>query len=384
MGREKTAQMGLSLIHQVDSGNHLVVNERGDLNSLQSGDGLSPDDLITGGAMLEAMGGKILKCHRVLEFEQHRTLEAYARDLYERRKRSTTEFEKMLYKLLLNSLYGKFGESPLKQAAYFHPPDTAGMNLVMPGVYLAEEMQEIAHEHVPISTHITAFARRTLYRFNKLCLDLGGKIYYNDTDSCVTTISPDRFDKNYEWIPGKKGILGKELGQMKHEYHVRGGQFVAPKIYMLDADDMDTVGKLLAGGMKEKDARKYAGRNNEELVQRLMGEGVDKKTAHELSRKDVIRAKGFSRMTTEKFQDLIEGREIEVRRMSRVRELLRTGQLTPRETPIRKRLQIEKLPTGEMKFKMRSKRRMLMKENDSRPWDIKELFEGDPLAATVK
>jgi hypothetical protein len=58
MGREKTAQMGLSLIHQVDSGNHLVVNERGDLNSLQSGDGLSPDDLITGGAMLEAMGGK--------------------------------------------------------------------------------------------------------------------------------------------------------------------------------------------------------------------------------------------------------------------------------------------------------------------------------------
>lgn len=731
--------------------------------------------------LLEAMGGKILKCHRALEFEQHRTLEAYARDLYERRKRSTTEFEKMLYKLLLNSLYGKFGESPLKQAAYFHPPDTAGMNLVMPGVYLAEEMQEIAHEHVPISTHITAFARRTLYRFNKLCLDLGGKIYYNDsvagdrsivvrdpqgrthvapierlwnrysasrdvrfdgkeealldgwtalsrsletgaegffpirsiirhragksmhlvstkdgqtevtcdhgimvrganglreatpeefvegchrfelvrpvkgttedvdlyeelrdaryspstggvlrfeasdgwishdqgqrfarmrlrrfypsgsralhallrlvgayvsegsatlsgvldgssrrepaarsvfsvsqkdrgwledlqkdlqivlpelrttiiptagvhalrsgslfpalvfgemcgmgsshkrlprfcmdlstedfkvlwrtllegdghahwegyhtyttnskelasqlsyllhlhgidhahqyrpskgtwtiltrhtkarpgrvvrhevrearkeeyvydlsvegggtfvdalgcvllknTDSCVTTISPDRFDKNYEWIPGKKGILGKELGQMKHEYHVRGGQFVAPKIYMLDADDMDTVGKLLAGGMKEKDARKYAGRNNEELVQRLMGGGVDEETAHELSRKDVIRAKGFSRMTTEKFQDLIEGREIEVRRMSRVRELLRTGQLTPRETPIRKRLQIEKLPTGEMKFKMRSKRRMLVKENDSRPWDIKELFEGDPLAATVK
>ena len=58
MGREKTAQMGLSLIHQCDVSNHIVVNERGSINSLQTGDGLSPDDLITGGAMLEAMGGR--------------------------------------------------------------------------------------------------------------------------------------------------------------------------------------------------------------------------------------------------------------------------------------------------------------------------------------
>lgn len=707
--------------------------------------------------LLEAMGGKILKCHRSMEFDHHRTLEAYARDLYSKRKASTTEFEKMLYKLLLNSLYGKFGESPLKQAAYFHPESAAGMNLVMPGVYMAEEIQDIEHEHVPISTHITAFARRTLYRFNKLCLDLGGKLFYNDsvagdrclvvrdprgrthvmpverlwdrhaqnieerfdgkeeaslagwtalsrsletgkegflpirsvirhragkkmhlvstkegqteitsdhgimvrgpeglveatadefvqgghhfeqvrpehpgawsvlqlheelenvvykptedcevrfssrdgwiqhdlddvrygnpkirdfyskgspelhallrlvgafvsegsssfrgeilgdsskrtvrdmfsicqkdrtrleglqrdlkvvmpdlhtsifetdgvhvlrsgslppallfaglcgkgsenkrlprfcldlskedfqvlwekllegdghahwegystyttksrelasqlsyllhlhgidhahqyrpskkvwvlrtrsrkarpgrvvrhevrearpdeyvydlsvegggtfvdamgcvllknTDSCVTTISPDRFDPNYDWIPGFKGIIGDELGQMKHEYHVHRGQFVAPKIYMLDATNMEKLGKAKKKGYSDEDAEAAA-------------------------RSDVIRAKGFSRMTTDKFKDLIAGREIEIRRMSRVRELLNKGQLTPYEAPIRKRLQIEHSDDGELKFKMRSKRQMLVKENDSRPWNIKELFNGDPMVQLVQ
>lgn len=58
MGREKTSQMGLSLLHQVSATNHLVVNGRGSIQNLTSGDGLSPDDLVTAGAMLEGMGGK--------------------------------------------------------------------------------------------------------------------------------------------------------------------------------------------------------------------------------------------------------------------------------------------------------------------------------------
>lgn len=309
--------------------------------------------------LLEEMGGRILKCHRSISFDQHSTLEAYARDLYDRRKKSKTEFEKMLYKLLLNSLYGKFGESPLKQAAYFHPESTVGMNLVMPGVYMAEEIQEIAHEHVPISTHITAFARRTLYRFNKLCLDLGGKLFYNDTDSCVTTIGPDRFDKNYPWIPGHKGILGKELGQMKHEYHVHNGNFVAPKIYNLDAVNMEKMDKYVEEGLSKDDAAAKA-------------------------RGEVLRAKGFSRMTTDKFADMIAGRDIEIRRMSRVRELLRDGRLQPSENPIKKRLQVTVGPDGELTFKMRSKRRMIHQENDSTPWNIRDLFNGDPMAASLE
>jgi len=58
MGREKTAQMGLSSLHQCDITNHLVANERGSIQSLQSGDGLSPDDITTCAAMLSSMGGR--------------------------------------------------------------------------------------------------------------------------------------------------------------------------------------------------------------------------------------------------------------------------------------------------------------------------------------
>lgn len=58
MGREKTAQMGLSSLHQCDITNHLVANGRGSVNSLQSGDGLSPDDITTCAAMLASMGGR--------------------------------------------------------------------------------------------------------------------------------------------------------------------------------------------------------------------------------------------------------------------------------------------------------------------------------------
>lgn len=58
MGREKTAQMGLSALHQSDITNHLVANERSSIQSLQSGDGLSPDDITTCAAMLASMGGR--------------------------------------------------------------------------------------------------------------------------------------------------------------------------------------------------------------------------------------------------------------------------------------------------------------------------------------
>lgn len=58
MGREKTAQMGLSSLHQCDITNHIVANGRGNINSLQASDGLSPDDVVTCEAMLSSMGGR--------------------------------------------------------------------------------------------------------------------------------------------------------------------------------------------------------------------------------------------------------------------------------------------------------------------------------------
>jgi hypothetical protein len=122
----------------------------------------------------------------------------------------------VFYKLLLNSLYGKFAESEEKQAIIVHPNEAqlaklSEENEIMPGVFLAPEISEVPHVHVPISAHITAIARRTLYGY----LDNGRDIYYCDTDSVVTTAT---FPES------------NELGGLKLEA-TGSGEFYQPKVY---------------------------------------------------------------------------------------------------------------------------------------------------------
>lgn len=307
--------------------------------------------------LLEASGGKIHKVHRVLEFQAHETLAAYSRDLYERRLKSTTEFEKMLYKLLLNSLYGKFGENPLKTAAYFNPTDTEGLEMLMPGIFAREERMDVEHEHVVVASHITAFARRTLYKFDRMALDAGYKLFYNDTDSIVTTAPPEVFGS----------AIGKELGQLKWEYEILNGMFVAPKIYLLDAIDVEKRIKMSEKIAERENIRNWRGLGEEER-QRFHQEASEK------ARKEIVRAKGFSRMSVARFHEIVEGREVSVRRMSRVRELLKLGRLQPFESEKKKRLQMRVGPDGAISFKMRPKRCVMHRENDTRPWGVDELL----------
>lgn len=58
MGREKTWEMCTSAIHQCDISNHFFANGRNNLDGLQSGDGLSPDDIVMCDSMLSSMGGR--------------------------------------------------------------------------------------------------------------------------------------------------------------------------------------------------------------------------------------------------------------------------------------------------------------------------------------
>lgn len=301
--------------------------------------------------LLESVGGKVTRVHRVIEFDGHETLASYARDLYARRLKSTTEFEKMLYKLLLNSLYGKFGENPIKIAAFFNPTDTDGMAMLMPGVFLGTQELEIEHEHVPVAMHITSFARRTLYQYNSKCLDarwesrsgrsMRGRIFYNDTDSAITNVPP-RILSQAAPLYDLDGVIGKELGKLKWEYEIRGSCVMpAPKIYMLE------------GAINIEKRDKY-----------MEKDGLTLEQAEQKASGSILRAKGFSRMTVDRFKEILEGKEVEVRRMTRVRELLRKGVLTPSEGIVKKRLQ----------FQTRAKR-CAVEGNDTRPWTLEELSE---------
>lgn len=242
--------------------------------------------------LLQEAGGRIERVHEVTRFAPFTDLAAYALDLYERRrvaKREGKLFLALLIKFLLNACYGKFGEHREKEQMVMHPYselcphdgahdfDTdEGITMascvepLFPGCILVSEERSIPHEHVAIASHITSVARATLYRYMRQC---GEDIYYCDTDSVVTCAE----------LP-----TGSALGELKLEHRLVPGEagsvaaeFAQPKLYRM------TIAE--EGGTR--------------TVQ--------------------VKSKGFSRLSSMQFSDLIAGREVEVERMYRVKEFAR-------------------------------------------------------------
>jgi hypothetical protein len=81
---------------------------------------------------------------------------------------------------------------------------------------------------VAISAAVTAYGRIYMSKLKKLILDLGGQIYYSDTDSIVTDLDLEHIFPNM--------IDSKELGKLKKEYYVEKGYFISGKTYCLIAD----------------------------------------------------------------------------------------------------------------------------------------------------
>lgn len=263
-------------------------------------------------------GAKIQRVHEVLHFDTNRDLADYATDLYHRRKNEKNPFRRILYKYLLNSLYGKFAESTSKDRMVIHPTqaemrglrqkaEDSGVGLrewmLRPGVFLAPHEATVAHRHVPIATYITSRARRTLYDY----LARSRTYHYCDTDGFSTEDIYSTSD---------------ELGGLKIEKKIKQGRFVAPKIYSLET---------MAG-------------------------------------QQIYKAKGFSLSRSldpgQDFAALVSGQDIETERMSRVREAYKKGIFRPYETVIKKKLRLAVIP-----------KRFAYPDGITRPWDTKELQE---------
>jgi len=158
---------------------------------------------------LEERGGSVEKVTEVLVYDEWHDLAEYVSDLYERRRTGTTEFEKVIYKFLLNALYGKFGERTEKTTLVLNPThrnmlykkyDDEGHCIrhaeeLFPGGILVHEDKPIAHEHVPAAVHITAQSRALLGRGLYEAYDLTGEVpAYTDSvtgDRTVVARAPD-------------------------------------------------------------------------------------------------------------------------------------------------------------------------------------------------
>lgn len=284
--------------------------------------------------LLLERGGRVVECHETLHFEPRTDLRDYALDLYERRleaKRDGRTMEVVVYKLLLNSLYGKFGESREKTGLVLNPSDppapweeqSRGMQLLFPGAWIHTQEVDVEHEHVPIAAWITSIARRTLYR----AMVDAWPCFYCDTDGFATT-KPD--------MP-----TGDELGELKLETVIANGTFHRPKVYMLE--DAEGRKRVKAKGFSLKaDYAETLGMTKEE--------------------RDAYNGKHSVRT----FLSLLEGEPSQMRRFMRVRELFKSGKVIPTERIIEKRF----------RDAVREKRKTLSDGVNTVPWHVQEIESG--------
>ena len=271
-----------------------------------------------------AQGCILHKSHEVYVFEPFFDLKGYADDIYGKRAAATTPFRKLVLKYLLNCLYGKYAESPFKQEMLINPEeiDRTAMQLLQPGVWLQEKEATITHRHVPISTHITSVARRTLYNHMKACFDQGKPPYYCDTDSVATKAT----------LPCDE----KKLGMLKLEKKLAWAEFIAPKIYRGEGFELE----------------------------QKSGQWVESKAIQ------MTKAKGFSLGKSkaeawDKFDKIVSGERVGIQRMIRMRELYRTGETEPVDIMVIKALTFESIS-----------KRFHYPDGETRAWSIPELSSG--------
>ena len=144
-------------------------------------------------------------------------------------------------KLLLNSLYGRFGMDPMKEmhsiVDFKDSFRICNEYDVTNVIYLSPEKELISYRRdtkeasipnisIPISMAVTAYARISMTAYKSWSHSL---VYYTDTDSIDTHCSLDL------------NKVGRGLGQMKLEQFFDQAVFLAPKVYGGVVDENEYV-----------------------------------------------------------------------------------------------------------------------------------------------
>jgi hypothetical protein len=214
------------------------------------------------------IGYEITKVHEIIEFpEAHMIFEHYITTLFkikEQYKHDKTHVMYIVSKLLMNSLYGKFGQKIMEDYSAImtqlpENPEEEWANLtnveiemVFDGLkrvgYIinAKKKEEDLKVSYPsyVAACVVAYARRDM---SKKLWSIGGytdpnmTYFYTDTDSMV--LSKEAFNK----MPKK--YIGKNLGQFEDEFpndKIIAGRFLAPKTYCLAMMKKEAEGYVLA------------------------------------------------------------------------------------------------------------------------------------------
>lgn len=167
--------------------------------------------------------GYEIKIHYGYKFQQGKIFSEYIDDLYEiKQNAERNSVDYLISKLLMNSLYGKFGQRREKRMITMNPESFIGVKPINDYMVQEEVISESSHILPAIASFITSYARCELYKL----LD-GNQPIYCDTDSVIT-----------------KKVLptGEELGELKLEMQIKEGVFILPKMYaILDGNNNEYI-----------------------------------------------------------------------------------------------------------------------------------------------
>ncbi len=243
---------------------------------------------------------------------QSNVFSSYVEKLHQLKSNAENTAEIHIYKLLLNSLLGRFGLNLVKTVTklvdrktfdkiqttriltclpkHMHDSilvsyipginkklcDTLGIDVlkVRDSELDSKDSNIIDIENtfpgvsVAISAAVTAYGRVYMCKLKILILKLGGKIYYSDTDSIVTDLDLEHI------IPNR--IDSKELGKLKKEYYVEKGYFISGKTYCLIADIIKK-GAIIKKGVVIKKAKgiNSSGLELNDYIKMLRGESLN-------------------------------------------------------------------------------------------------------------
>ena len=193
------------------------------------------------------------------KFQKDNIFRSYVERLYTiRTKYDKNDPMNLIAKLLMNSLYGKFGmKSESSIVTVYDSRNSIDREIV---TKLLEESPELIQDHIRIGHHLLLQTSAKHYQYDQkeemyhgldvnvaiaslitasarvlmsnVKNDPDMKVYYTDTDSIVTD------------TPLPKHLVGGGLGQFKLEYEIKKAVFLAPKVYGIVTTDGKEIIKV--------------------------------------------------------------------------------------------------------------------------------------------
>lgn len=254
-------------------------------------------------------GARVAGLLKVVMYPATAAFQTMVRTLYRFRDKSRKDFDEglaALVKLILNALYGKFGQRPENVEILYLPDRTAPEGAVPVGgdpltamVWTLLTSKDSAHILPQIASHVTALGRVRLFHLLRATEERGGRVYYCDTDCVLCDVE----------LPESS-----ELGMVKREYPCPNlvGSFIRPKVYCLECGCQGPYGKTC----------------------KVFGKQRGKPVWKGIPKKDVRGAV----LTVATWKDVAAGETIHFRRLQKFKTMARGGLATPSMVKTHKRL----------------------------------------------